>query len=94
MFDDMYISLKTLLEFCHNTTDHCVTPNDLMRMNTLSLPIPVQQEAHSKATVNDVIEAMHKWAYKHVKLGDTILMTPSQVMDTLMEAWGLDKKGD
>lgn len=89
MFDDMYISLKTLLEFCHNTTDHCVTANDLMRMNVLTLPIPPSQATHSKETIGDVINAMHDWANGHVKLGDTIRMTPSEVMEALMNAWEL-----
>ena len=97
MFDDMYISLKTLIEFCHNTTDHCVTPNDLMRMNAITLPMPAQQTAHSNKTVDEVMGAMIEYAnhdYENFKLGDIIRMTPSQVGKALVEAWGLDKKGD
>jgi len=92
MFENTYISLGTLLAYCQNSTDHCVTPNDLMRMNVIRLPAPIQQEAHSNATIGDVIEVMHRWANKHVKLGDTIRMTPSEMADALTEAWGLDAK--
>ena len=37
-----YIGIETLLEFCENSKDHAVTPNDFMRMNRVQ--IPNQQE--------------------------------------------------
>lgn len=33
-----YIGIETLLNFCENSKDHAVTPNDFMRMNRLKKP--------------------------------------------------------
>ena len=93
--DGIYIPLKTLLEYCHNTKDHCITANDLMRMNAITLPMPAQQTAHSNKTVDEVMVAMIEYANhdtENFKLGDIIRMTPSQVGDALTEAWELNKK--
>lgn len=30
---ERYISVRTLLDYCDNATDHCVTANDIMRMH-------------------------------------------------------------
>ena len=35
-----YIGIETLLNFCENSKDHAVTPNDFMRMNRLRTPEP------------------------------------------------------
>lgn len=32
-----YIGIETLLVFCSNQKDHCVTPNDFMRMNRIKI---------------------------------------------------------
>ena len=32
-----YIGIETLLNFCSNQKDHCVTPNDFMRMNRVKI---------------------------------------------------------
>lgn len=32
-----YIGLETLLNFCSNDKNHCVTPNDFMRMNRVKI---------------------------------------------------------
>ena len=32
-----YVGLETLLNFCSNQKDHCVTPNDFMRMNRVKI---------------------------------------------------------
>ena len=32
-----YIGIETLLYFCNNQKDHCVTPNDFMRMNRVKI---------------------------------------------------------
>ena len=33
-----YIGIETLLNFCENSKDHAVTPNDFMRMNRVRMP--------------------------------------------------------
>ena len=33
-----YIGIETLLNFCENSKDHSVTPNDFMRMKRLKEP--------------------------------------------------------
>lgn len=33
-----YIGIETLLDFCDNSKDHAVTPNDFMRMNRVRVP--------------------------------------------------------
>lgn len=33
-----YIGIETLLDFCGNSKDHAVTPNDFMRMKRVRLP--------------------------------------------------------
>ena len=33
-----YIGIETLLDFCENSTDHAVTPNDFMRMKRVKEP--------------------------------------------------------
>lgn len=33
-----YIGIETLLNFCENSKDHSVTPNDLMRMKRVRMP--------------------------------------------------------
>ena len=33
-----YIGIETLLNFCENSKDHAVTPNDFMRMNRVRIP--------------------------------------------------------
>ena len=33
-----YIGIETLLNFCENSKDHAVTPNDFMRMNRVQMP--------------------------------------------------------
>lgn len=32
-----YIGIETLLNFCSNDKNHCVTPNDFMRMNRIKI---------------------------------------------------------
>jgi len=32
-----YIGIESLLNFCSNQKDHCVTPNDFMRMNRIKI---------------------------------------------------------
>ena len=32
-----YIAIETLLNYCENTKDHAVTPNDFMRMNRVDV---------------------------------------------------------
>ena len=47
-----YIGIETLLNFCENSKDHSVTPNDFMRMKRVRMPeqkkkwIPVSEKAH------------------------------------------------
>ena len=33
-----YIGIETLLNFCENSKDHSVTPNDFMRMKRVRMP--------------------------------------------------------
>lgn len=33
-----YIGIETLLNFCENSKDHAVTPNDFMRMKRVRVP--------------------------------------------------------
>lgn len=33
-----YIAIETLLNFCENSKDHAVTPNDFMRMARVQVP--------------------------------------------------------
>lgn len=33
-----YIGIETLLNFCENSKNHAVTPNDFMRMNRVRIP--------------------------------------------------------
>ena len=33
-----YIAIETLLNFCENSKDHAVTPNDFMRMSRVQIP--------------------------------------------------------
>ena len=33
-----YIGIETLLDFCENSKDHSVTPNDFMRMKRVQMP--------------------------------------------------------
>ena len=33
-----YIGIETLLNFCENSKDHAVTPNDFMRMPRIKMP--------------------------------------------------------
>ena len=33
-----YIGIETLLNFCENSKDHAVTPNDFMRMERVRMP--------------------------------------------------------
>ena len=35
-----YIAIETLLDFCENSKDHAVTPNDFMRMKRVRKPEP------------------------------------------------------
>ena len=32
-----YIGIETLLNFCSNDKNHCITPNDFMRMNRVKI---------------------------------------------------------
>lgn len=32
-----YIGIENLLNFCSNQKDHCITPNDFMRMNRVKI---------------------------------------------------------
>ena len=38
-----YIGTETLLDFCKNSKDHAITPNDFMRMSRVQIP-SAQQE--------------------------------------------------
>ena len=35
-----YIGIETLLNYCENSRDHAVTPNDFMRMKRVRMPEP------------------------------------------------------
>lgn len=48
-----YIGIETLLNFCENSKDHAVTPNDFMRMNRVQMLKPCE-DAVSRADVIDL----------------------------------------
>ena len=37
-----YIGIETLLNYCQNSKDHSITPNDFMRMNRVQIEEPKQ----------------------------------------------------
>lgn len=39
-----YIGIETLLNYCQNSKDHSITPNDFMRMNRVRIEEPNQGE--------------------------------------------------
>ena len=39
-----YIGIETLLNFCENSKDHTVSPNDFMRMNRIKVPEPSEDK--------------------------------------------------
>ena len=39
-----YIGIETLLNYCQNSKDHSITPNDFMRMNRVRIEEPKQGE--------------------------------------------------
>lgn len=39
-----YIGIETLLNYCQNSKDHSITPNDFMRMNRVKLEELEQDE--------------------------------------------------
>ena len=48
--EDMYgyIAIETLLNFCENSKDHAVTPNDFMRMARVCMPEPCEDAVSRK----------------------------------------------
>ena len=55
--EDMYgyIAIETLLNFCENSKDHAVTPNDFMRMARVRMPEPCE-DAVSREAIRNIIE--------------------------------------
>lgn len=47
-----YVGLETLLNFCSNQKDHCVTPNDFMRMNRIKIDERPHGEWHKTHNPN------------------------------------------
>lgn len=56
-----YIGLETLLEFCSNQKDHCVTPNDFMRMNRVKIDERPHREWKPLGEPDDL--CTHSWYF-------------------------------
>lgn len=50
-----YIGIETLLEFCRNNKNHCVTPDDFMRMNR----VKIDERPHGECNQCRYYEGVH-----------------------------------
>ena len=65
-----YIGIETLLNFCENSKDHAVTPNDFMRMKRVRVPEPKTGQWITNETIINCSKCKHcSWSrrsFEHV----------------------------
>ena len=58
-----YISIETLLNFCENSKDHAITPNDFMRMKRVRMPEPCEDAVSRKAVYDLLLKKDCDWTF-------------------------------